>query len=429
MTGDKGNGERWLNIAGSLASLAALGYLLTHLPRRGERSTPVAGLGAAPKAKVTIKNGAIMAGKKKIGSISVEYMDGLAVLESIYIDKKERGKGYGAAVMREAKKAAKKKGASNFVLNIPTSQGVIRLANSVFGEPVECAWDEGLSCEGLMDALPKKAPAWFERAKGAAIPPDGFPQANVSYKLAGLPTKGRIDVRVTRKDRHSFRLDAFSDRKPVGQIMVAAPKSRKLGALPKFPDLTISSRISKSRVGNPDTLIVEAFTANQHEAGHVTAMGGDDYAIVMTAGTSPKYRGVGLYPVMLTMLRDLAKERGYKGIVSEGEGRIDAKSTRAWEKFAAREPRVRRQGEDFFFSGLPTKGRIPLATAKRAINRLGRKAKACGITPALLREGMEVEREHRDVTGGRVSTTAKIAAAHICEDKQYYRKLKRYIEK
>lgn len=37
--------ERWLHIGGSLASLAALGYLLTHLPRRGERVT-VAGLAA-----------------------------------------------------------------------------------------------------------------------------------------------------------------------------------------------------------------------------------------------------------------------------------------------------------------------------------------------------------------------------------------------
>lgn len=43
------NGERFLNIAGSIASLAALGYLLTHLPRRGERGTPVAGLGVLSK--------------------------------------------------------------------------------------------------------------------------------------------------------------------------------------------------------------------------------------------------------------------------------------------------------------------------------------------------------------------------------------------
>lgn len=79
--------------------------------------------------------------------------------------------------------------------------------------------------------------------------------------------------------------------------------------------------------------------------------------------------------------------------------------------------------------GLPTRGRIPLPTAKRALNRLGRKAKACGITPALLREGMEIEREHRDITKGRVLDTAKIAAAHLCERPDYYRRIKRYVER
>lgn len=75
-------------------------------------------------------------------------------------------------------------------------------------------------------------------------------------------------------------------------------------------------------------------------------------------------------------------------------------------------------------SALPRRGRIPLATAKSALKRLGRKAKTCGITPTALREGMEVEREHRDVTRGGVLKTAKIAAAHLCEDGRYYRALK-----
>ena len=75
-------------------------------------------------------------------------------------------------------------------------------------------------------------------------------------------------------------------------------------------------------------------------------------------------------------------------------------------------------------AALPRHGRIPLATAKSALKRLGRKAKVCGITPAALREGMEVEREHRDVTRGGVLKTAKIAAAHLCEDGRYYRALK-----
>jgi hypothetical protein len=42
-----------------------------------------------------------------------------------------------------------------------------------------------------------------------------------------------------------------------------------------------------------------------------------------------------------------------------------------------------------------------------------------------LREGMEVEREHRDLTKGAVLKTAKIAAAHLCEFPKYYPGLKR----
>lgn len=76
-------------------------------------------------------------------------------------------------------------------------------------------------------------------------------------------------------------------------------------------------------------------------------------------------------------------------------------------------------------SALPKTGRIPLATAKKALKALGRKAKACKITAASLREGMEVEREHRDVTRGGMLKTAKIAAAHLCETGSgYYKGLK-----
>ena len=50
------------------------------------------------------------------------------------------------------------------------------------------------------------------------------------------------------------------------------------------------------------------------------------------------------------------------------------------------------------------------------------------MTAERLREGMEIEREHRDITGGRVGQTAKIAAAHICERPDYYKRIKRYVE-
>lgn len=77
--------------------------------------------------------------------------------------------------------------------------------------------------------------------------------------------------------------------------------------------------------------------------------------------------------------------------------------------------------------GLPKKGRVSLDVARRAFKRLPAKTRACGFTVAQLREGMEIEREHRDVTKGGSLATAKIAAAHLCEFPRggYYPGLKR----
>lgn len=78
---------------------------------------------------------------------------------------------------------------------------------------------------------------------------------------------------------------------------------------------------------------------------------------------------------------------------------------------------------------LPRKGRVKMDTAKRALKNLPRHSQNCpGMTASALREGMEIEREHRDLTKGRVGQTAKIAAAHICERPDYYRRVKRYLE-
>lgn len=77
---------------------------------------------------------------------------------------------------------------------------------------------------------------------------------------------------------------------------------------------------------------------------------------------------------------------------------------------------------------LPKSGRIPAAQVQRAMRSLGAKVRKCGITPALLREGMEVEREHRDVTHLAIGTTAKVAAAHLCERRDYYKRIKRFVE-
>ena len=79
-------------------------------------------------------------------------------------------------------------------------------------------------------------------------------------------------------------------------------------------------------------------------------------------------------------------------------------------------------------NGLPKTGRIPMSTVKRVMKKMPRKVSSCKITPAALREGMEVEREHSNVTRGSVLMTAKIAASHLCESKSYYKKLKKYVE-
>lgn len=81
------------------------------------------------------------------------------------------------------------------------------------------------------------------------------------------------------------------------------------------------------------------------------------------------------------------------------------------------------------FHGLPMKGRIPTKTAARALKRLPKKYQKCGITPALLREGMEIEREHAYTTKGAVGATARVTADHLCEQLSYYKKLKKYVER
>jgi len=42
--------------------------------------------------------------------------------------------------------------------------------------------------------------------------------------------------------------------------------------------------------------------------------------------------------------------------------------------------------------------------------------------------GMDVEKEHEDVTHGDKLKTAKIAAAHLKERPDYYKRLKKYVE-
>lgn len=109
----------------------------------------------------------------------------------------------------------------------------------------------------------------------------------------------------------------------------------------------------------------------------------------------------------------------YKDMVAEGFPEL---AERQLQKY------VERRLRESPLSGLPSKGPIPASAVDYAMRKLHRQVARCGITKAQLREGMEVEREHRDVTRGGVEKTARIAAAHLCERKDYYKRLKQYVE-
>ena len=64
-----------------------------------------------------------------------------------------------------------------------------------------------------------------------------------------------------------------------------------------------------------------------------------------------------------------------------------------------------------------------------AMKKLQAKVKACGVSKTALRQGMAVEREHRDVTKLGVEKTARIALEHLCERRDYYTRLKKYVER
>ena len=199
-----------------------------------------------------------------------------------------------------------------------------------------------------------------------------------------------------------------------------------LGALPEFPDLRFETG------GDPQGgYYTSAFDNVGRKVALVTtgSCQKGKYSPVEEALVKAPWRGKGLYPVILTKLRDAAQQDGCAGIVSEAKGRVGDQSTESWQKFAAQEPRVLDSSGDYYFSGLPMKGPIPMKTAKRALKRLPKKYQTCGITPALLREGMEIEREHAYTTKGAVGATARVTADHLCEQLSYYKKLKKYVER
>lgn len=73
-----------------------------------------------------------------------------------------------------------------------------------------------------------------------------------------------------------------------------------------------------------------------------------------------------------------------------------------------------------------SEGPAPLGptTAQMILDMLGTK----GISAKALFEGMMVEQEHGDLTGGDPVITAMIALSHLKEKRNYYKLLKKYVE-
>lgn len=83
----------------------------------------------------------------------------------------------------------------------------------------------------------------------------------------------------------------------------------------------------------------------------------------------------------------------------------------------------------YTFAGLMAAPRpqITRSQAKAAFLKLPHSQQKCAFTTDELQEGMQVEYEHWNVTHGSLRKTAMIAAAHLCERRDYYTRLKRYV--
>ena len=131
-----------------------------------------------------------------------------------------------------------------------------------------------------------------------------------------------------------------------------------------------------------------------------------------------------------TSMLDLKEQAAYAARMAEDyEERKKHRLASVWRTTATRlRQEMLKQAGSTALGRLSKKGRIPAAQVQRAMKSLGRKVQKCGITASALREGMEVEREHSDVTGLGLKKTAKVAAAHLCERPDYYKRLKRFVE-
>lgn len=237
--------------------------------------------------------------------------------------------------------------------------------------------------------------------------------------------KGRIEAVVTdHEGRKSYIL-----KKPVPESLDGLPRTgrsrlmpKKLGAFTSNAELDKFRYVFRKKSGGHSLSVYDgtSLIGKLILQTDVCFPAGTRHAEIVAAEIVPEYRGKKLYQEMLLRTRDYAKaELGCKGLLSRGFER-SSMASRAWAKL---NPRVEERPSgrpNLFLDGLPRTGRIPLATVKRALRSLPPGRKACGITLTSLRKGMEIEREHFDVTKLGVKKTAIIAAAHLCESPRYY---------
>lgn len=69
--------------------------------------------------------------------------------------------------------------------------------------------------------------------------------------------------------------------------------------------------------------------------------------------------------------------------------------------------------------------KFTLNDARKFINLLGIKSSDYGFTDYDLKNGLNIELEHSDITNGNLILTGKIAMAHLLENPRYYKLLKK----
>lgn len=139
-----------------------------------------------------------------------------------------------------------------------------------------------------------------------------------------------------------------------------------------------------------------------------------DYLLARNVWVHPSHRRRGLANEMYRRLEDRLGARFRPSGTQTGEGR----------KFWAQSNRPF-GGVRPLQGALPAQGPIPDAEVRLAMRTLAVR----DIPFDLLKEGMEVEREHGDLTKRDAVQTARIALAHLRERRDYYKLLKRYVER